>query len=155
MAVTQQDLEEVHKLTSRLHELVDLGEERLGKMQEFGEDIPHLKALSTRLDEIEAKAHRPGLFAGGTGEGGAEMERKQRDQTRFKALRKLIASGFDMRALPREDREHLVPDQLKSGEYNAKGLDLKALSLTDDTLGGFFVLPEIIQDEIIRNVVLI
>src|SRR6185437_5615691 len=39
------------------------------------------------------------------------------------------------------------------GQINGKLLDLKALNLTDDTLGVFFVLPEIVTGEIIRQVV--
>lgn len=159
MAVTLQDLEEVHKLTSRLRELVDIGEKHIGKMQEYGEDVPHLKALNARLDEIEAKANRPGLFGDANGdvidfdEARERAEKRIRDKKRAKSFNRFVRKGLTpMRATERED---LVPTEAGNKGWNYESLDLKALNLTDDTLGGFFVLPDIIQDELLRNVVLI
>ncbi|MDE1904964.1 MAG: phage major capsid protein [Rhodospirillales bacterium] len=149
MAGTPQDYEEMQHLTHRLREIVDLGEAQLA------ERAPNFQALNTRLDQLEAKMTRPALHDGPRAADSPDLETKQRQKARTKALRSLIASNFTMRNLSTEDRAHLVPDQLKDGTPNAHGLDLKALNLTDDTLGGFFVLPDIIQDEIIRNVVLI
>lgn len=159
MAVSEKDLDEVHRLTRRLRELVDVGEERLGKLQEFGEDIPHLKALSTRLDEIEAKTHRPGLFGESNGEIIDLDEARERQvkaverKQRHKSFNTWIRKGLDR--LPKSQRENLVPTEAGTKGWNYESLDLKALNLTDDTLGGFFVLPDIIQDELIRNVVLV
>lgn len=159
MAVSQADLEaqyaEMQRATARLREIVDLSEKELGRGQELAEYKPALDQINQRLDQIEAKASRPQLHEGSAGDGGAALEKKERGQKQSKALRSLIRSNFKTRDMRREDRESLVPELVKDGEFNAKGLDLKALNLTDDTLGGFFVLPEIIQDEIIRNVVLI
>ena len=148
MALTPQETEEMGTLVHRLREIVDQGEGWIAERE------PNFKSLNTRLDELEAKSARPTLFADGRGDSG-EMEAKQRNKQRSKALRSLVASSFNVRNMSADDRANLVPDQLKDGTPNAKGLDLKALNLTDDTLGGFFVLPEVIQDEIIRNVVLI
>lgn len=159
MAVSLKDLEEVQKLTSRLREIVDLGEERLGKMQEFAEYTPHLKAINERLDQIEAKAQRPGLFGDTSGdiidldEARAKHEKAVVRKQRHKAFNAYIRRG--MKSMRASEKENLVPTDNGGEGWNYKSLDLKSLNLTDDTLGGYFVLPDIIQDEIIRNVVLI
>lgn len=159
MAVADKDLQEVHELTRRLRDIVDIGEERLGKMQEFAEDIPHLKAINTRLDQIEAKANRPSLFGGSNGEildldeAQERQEKAVQRKQRRKAFNHWIRKGLERTT--KTQREYLVPTESGSKGWNYENLDLKALNLTDDTLGGFFVLPDIIQDEVIRNVVLI
>lgn len=148
MAVTQKELEEVQQLAHRLREIVELGEGDLAERK------ANFDALNGRLDAIEAKAARPQLYAGADGEV-VDLDAKRQQKARANALRQLFVKNFSTRDMRREDREHLVPLLEKGGEINAKSLDLKALNLTDDTLGGFFVLPEIVQDEIIRNVVLV
>jgi HK97 family phage major capsid protein len=159
MAVSVKELEEVQKLTARLREIVDIGEERLGKMKEFAEDIPHLKAINDRLDQFEAKTQRPGLFGESGGdiidleEARAKYEHAVEQKKRHKAFNAFIRRG--MKAMRASEKEHLVPTDAGEQGWNYKSLDLKSLNLTDDTLGGYFVLPDIIQDEIIRNVVLI
>jgi HK97 family phage major capsid protein len=159
MAVTNEDLERVHKLTARLREIVDIGEERLGKMQEFAEDIPHLKALNERLDQMEAKYNRPSLFGESNGdiidleEARERQEKAVQRKQRRKAFNVWARKGLER--TPKNLRENLVPTESGVKGWNYESLDLKALNLTDDTLGGYFVLPDIIQDELIRNVVLI
>lgn len=150
MAVTKSELEEVQQLTHRLREIVDLGEGELAERKQ------NFDALNARIDSIETKAARPQLFTGATDAQGEpiDFETKAQQKARKSAMRALIAADFNLRNMRAEDRANLVPELTKDGSVNSKALDLKALNLTDDTLGGFFVLPEIVQDEIIRNVVL-
>lgn len=160
MAVSLKDLEEVQRLTQRLREIVDLGEKELGPLKELGEYVPHLKEINTRLDDIEAKAGRPSLFGDSNGdvidfeEAKARAEKRARDKQRVKAFNHFVRKGIER--TPKAMREALVPTESDGTKgWNHDSLDLKALNLTDDTLGGFFVLPDVIQDELLRNVVLI
>lgn len=157
MAVTWKELEEVQKLTHRLREIVELGESQLAERE------PNFKALNDRLDTLEAKTGRPQLFSVGGGSADDDLmdadeardllAHKQANKMRKKAFNTWIRKGIER--TPKAMREALVPTEQGEQGWNYKSLDLKALNLTDDTLGGFFVLPEIIQDEIIRNVVLV
>src|SRR6185312_9102999 len=147
MPLTEKEMEEMGQLTHRLREIVDQGEGWIAERE------PNFKALNERLDQLEAKANRPALF-GGEGSN-PELETKARQAGQMMALRSLLVNNFKTRDMRREDRERLVPLDGKDGNINARNLDVKALNLTDDTLGGYFVLPEILQDELIRNIVLI
>lgn len=153
MALAPVDIEEMGKLTHRLREIVDIGE------GELAERKANFDALNNRMDQIEAKANRPALF--GTSDGdivdeddAQEMRRKSKERKlRRKAFHTFARRGLER--TPRSERENLVPTEAGEKGWNYSSLDLKALNLTDDTLGGYFVLPEIIQDELIRNIVLI
>ncbi len=145
MVAERTDMEEMGTLVHRFREIVDQGEGWLAERE------PNLKALNDKINDLEAKAGRPTLG----GSPADELETKRQQKARSSAIRQLVASDFNLRNMRQEDRANLVPLQGKDGEINAKGLDLKALNLTDDTLGGFFVLPEVVTDEIIRAVVLI
>jgi HK97 family phage major capsid protein len=163
MPVSQADLEaqyaEMKRATARMHEIIDLSEKELGRGQELAEYKPALDKLNARIDEIEAKANRPGLFGASTGdevdpdEARAKRERQVEQKLRHKSFTTMMRRG--LKSMRASEREHLVPTDQGGEGWNFKALDLKALNITDDTLGGFFVLPDIIQDEIIRNVVLI
>lgn len=153
MAVSTKELEEVQQLTTRLREIVDLGEAQLAERE------PNFKALNDRLDQLEAKGNRPELFSESNGEiidleEARERRQKAVERTqRRKAFSMWVRKGLER--TPKNQREHLVPTEFSAKGWNYDSLDLKALNLTDDTLGGFFVLPDIIQDELLRNVVLI
>lgn len=144
-------MEEMGQLVHRFREIVDQGEAWSAERQ------PAFDAMNTRMDAIEAKAARPQLYAGGVDTKGepVDLETKRAQMAERKAFRALVASNFRTANMSAEDRAALIPEETKGGAINSKRLNLKALNLTDDTLGGYFVLPEIVQDEIIRNVVLI
>ena len=153
MAVSQKELEEVQRLTARLREIVELGEGQLAERE------PNFKALNDRLDTLEAKTNRPALFGDSSGEimdldeAREKRERTVKAKTYRKAFGTYLRKGFER--MPKSQREAMIPTEKGEEGWNFKSLDLKALNLTDDTLGGFFVLPEIVQDEILRNIVLI
>ena len=141
-------MQEVGQLVHRLRELVEWNE------SDKAERVEEKQRLNDLLNAYEAKAARPQLFAGANAEP-IDLETKRRQKAESKSFRSLVTSGFQTGRMRAEDREALVPELTKDGAFNASRLDLKALNLTDDTLGGYFILPEVVQDEIIRNVVLI
>lgn len=149
MVAEPRDAQEMGQLVHRLREIVDMGESDLAERKGA------LDALNARIDTIEAKAARPQMFAGSPATEPVDLETKRRQKAESQSFRALVAANFKTANMRPEERAALVPEVTKDGAFNAKRLDLKALNLTDDTLGGFFVLPEVVQDEIIRNVVLI
>lgn len=103
--------------------------------------------IEARMDELEVKLQRPitgGMGLDGTSEQKA-MEAKARKDLYFKVLRQ---GSF---ALLDDD------ERAKAREWGIKQVgaqDVKALSLADDTTGGFLAPPEFVQD-IIKGVQLI
>jgi HK97 family phage major capsid protein len=152
--LTQAEIDEIGSLTSRLRQIVDDGEGALA------ERVDNFKALNNRLDTLEAKQGRVELNADDDDlidlEERRAARRKARDQkVQLAALRNMVAKSFDMRQISADERGALVPLEGKDGQLNSKLLNLKSLNLTDDTLGGFFVLPEVVTNELIRNVVVV
>jgi hypothetical protein len=143
--MTQAEIDEIGQLTHRLRQIVDDGEGMLAERED------NFKALNGRLDTLEAKSNRAELNADDDDvidlEERRAVRRKAREQKlQLSAIRNMVAKSFDMRQLSADERAALVPLEGKDGQLNQKLLSLKALNLTDDTLGGFFVLPEIVTE---------
>jgi HK97 family phage major capsid protein len=98
-----------------------------------------LEKVNARLDQIEAQSKaRPGSAI-------AEETRAIEVSGKKRAAVQYIRKGF--KGVKPEDRPFLVMAEAP------EAVETKALSVADDTAGGYFVLPEVITNEIIKNVV--
>lgn len=145
-------------------QMVPLLEEREAELKksvsgEFDTAIQrHIDALNARMNEIETKGKRP---AGGgvevkAGFGGRDEDAETKAQ-RVEAMLAFVRRGY--LRMPKGQRELL---RVGNGEdiegLQRKAVELaaetKAFSITDDTLGGYFILPDVIQNEIIKQSIL-
>lgn len=131
MALDTKEMEELGTLAHRLREIVDT----YGDVAEFKDAFDK---LNVRLDTLEAKAARVPL--GGAAD--ADEKHKAKD-----AILTLLRKGE--RRMPRDLRQYV-----KAADA-PESMDYKALSISDDTLGGYFALPEIVTGELIKAVTLI
>jgi HK97 family phage major capsid protein len=132
--VDEKEKKEFTQLVGRLREIV----ETYGDVAEFK---PHLAKLNERLDSLEVKALKLPM-----GVGAADEATTARSNAKAAAIA-LLRKG-----------ERRMPKDLKAFLKTAdapESLDYKALSITDDTLGGYFALPEIVTDELIKAVTLV
>jgi HK97 family phage major capsid protein len=140
MPLETKEREEVGQLVHRLREVVD----QYGDVPEFAEN---LKKIGDRLDALEAKAGRMPLAGGGDEDEQAEREAKKAQKLQKRAVIEVLRKGE--RRMARDLKAHL-----KAADA-PEGMDFKALSISDDTLGGYFALPEIVTDELIKAVTLV
>lgn len=132
MALETKEVEELGQLTARFREIVDT----YGDVAEFKSA---LDKLNGRLDALEAKAQQVPLV-GGFDSPDEKMKAKQ-------AIITLMRKGE--RRLPKEMRPYV---KMADAPEN---INYKALSIADDTLGGYFALPEIVTGELIKAVTLV
>lgn len=134
MAVELKEREELGQLTHRLREIVDT----------YG-DVPEFKsaldAVNTRMDALEAKAQQVPLV------GGFDSPEARDAAMAKKAILTIMRRGE--KRLPKDLRQYV------KGADAPENMDYKALSIADDTLGGYFALPEIVMGELIKAVTLV
>src|SRR5690242_7844817 len=119
-----------------------------------------LDNVNARLNEIEFKGKRPG---GGTSGNGRLLafarstEEAVAQDEKVAAFKSYVQRGFlrmdrtQRQLLMGAAAEDMEALQQKAAEIRA---EFKAFSIADDTLGGYFVLPEFVQNEIIKASVL-
>lgn len=139
-----------------LEHLTPTLQQRDAEVKKLGEELAETKSklaeVNKAMNDIELGHKRPN--AGGSRVDGEEAETKA---AKGRAVEDYIRHGF--LRMQKSHRDLLLmaqPDdvnalQAKSAEIRA---EFKAFSIADDTLGGYFVLPEIVQDEIIKKQVL-
>jgi HK97 family phage major capsid protein len=158
MALSVEEAEKILGLQAELLERVKAGEEEAKKLENYdqrlGETEAAIKKINADWNELEAKAKRPAQAEPNSDE---EAEQKKARAVAFKSF---VRHG--LLRMPKEQREILAPT--RAGEEDILALQAKALEIAggerkvfnigDDTLGGYFVLPEIVQNEIIKDSVL-
>jgi HK97 family phage major capsid protein len=157
VTIAAADVTELATLTHRLRELVDLGEADLAERKET------FDKLNGRLDAVEVKLGRP-TIGGQTQSDGATVATLRRaafDQWARKGAGDM-PSGLKQHLVAAEqldERGNVVGPRANQGSVAAQLANIlppdqvKALFAGDDTLGGYFVIPEIVQDELIKAVV--
>lgn len=154
MPVTKEQATELAELF--VGQMTPMLEQRDAEIKKLGDALGETKAALTKIDaamtEIETKGKRPAN--GGTIVAGADDETKQRQVAAFKDL---MRHGFFR--MDRANRELLLqaqPGDVQALQNKAAEIkaEFKAFSIADDTLGGYFVLPEIVQNEIIKQSIL-
>lgn len=165
-ALTPDDREELATLF--VGQMTPLLEERDAEIKksvtgEFDSAIQrHIDAINTRMNEIETKGKKPvtSLVTGSDGKL-ASVEDEEAKRAKQAAFKSFLKHG--LLQMPREQRDLLLPTRASEEDVQAlqtKALELrqkeefKAFSIADDTLGGYFVLPDIMQNEIIKASVL-
>jgi len=97
-----------------------------------------LEKVNARIDQIEVSAKaRPALTP--------EDEQRQEVISIKRATIGYVRKGY--RGVAPDDRKYLRMAEAP------EAVETKALSVADDTAGGYFVLPEVLTGEIIKNVV--
>jgi HK97 family phage major capsid protein len=128
-------------------------EEKKANEGAFRQEIQNsLDAVNNRITEIETKGKRPT-----SGSGASVVEIESDAAHRMVAFKNYVRKGYF--GMPRDQRELLLTAdgedieglQRKAQEIRA---ETKAFSIADDTLGGYFVLPEQVTNEIIKASVL-
>jgi HK97 family phage major capsid protein len=160
MALAIEDAEQILALQHQLLEEVKEGKKQIEAIgARTAETEQKLQRIDEAWTEVEAKGKRP-VRAVPTSDEEADA------LAEAKAIRLRAFKGFLKHGLLRmdvEDRKALLPTRGDEDDVRAlqnKALELrqaeefKAFSIADDTLGGYFVLPEIVRDEIIRTSIL-
>lgn len=158
--LTKDDREEIASLFVGV--MTPLLEEREAEIKksltgEFDSAIQrHIDGVNSRMSEIETKGKRPAGSNGVsvTAVGGADAETKMQ---RLEAFNAYVKRGYF--GMPRDMRDLLSnADGQDSASLQAKAAQIraetKAFSIADDTLGGYFLLPDVIQNEIIKASIL-
>ena len=158
MALTIEDAEAILRNQHALMERVEQGADELKKIGErTGETEAAIKRINDEWHELEAKRQRP---ASGNGQPSSD-EDAARQAAKVTAFKSFLKSGIFR--MPREQREVLLSSRGADEDIQAlqskamelkQGGEFKAFNIADDTLGGYFVLPDIIQNEIIKTSVL-
>jgi len=154
VALTKEDREEIASLfVGVMTPLLDEREAEIKKSVsgEFDTAIQrHIDGVNNRISEIETKGKRP---ASASGASVTAVESEER----VAAFKSYLRRGFF--GMPREQRDLLATAegqdreslQVKAAQIRA---ETKAFSIADDTLGGYFLLPDVIQNEIIKASIL-
>lgn len=117
----------------------------------------HIDAVNGRISEIETKGKKPASGLVVSGDFGPSPEQERARHERLAAFKSYVRRGYF--GMPRDQRDLLTgADGQDRESLQQKAMQIraetKAFSIADDTLGGYFVLPEIVQDEIIKASVL-
>lgn len=158
--LTKEDREEIASLF--VGQMTPLLEEREAEVKksmtgEFDSAIQrHIDGVNGRISEIETKGKRPLRASGATITSLAPQD-EEATHAKVAAFKSFVRGGFFR--MPREQRELLfqaATEDVEALQHKAQELrgEFKAFGIADDTLGGYFVLPEIIQNEIIKASVL-
>jgi HK97 family phage major capsid protein len=155
MALSVEEAEKILELQHELLERVKQGQEEAKAYDtRLGETEAAIKKINADWNELEARAKRP-----------AQAEPKSDEEAEAKAARNDAFKAFLKHGLLKmssEQRAILAP--MRAGEEDVQALQAKAIELgggerkafstIDDTLGGYFVLPEILQNEVIKDSIL-
>src|SRR5260221_2525954 len=167
MAVDTKDFTELMTTWKRMQELVDRRDQEIVAVRgELTNTIAEhkaaqqetqnaLNAANTRIDELETKSRRPtSRYAiSGRDSGDIDPEEMERKNLFMTYVRK---GWFGMDKTQHEKLQGSVVQAPEGMQAKMTELrrEMKAFSITDDTLGGYFVVPQIITDDIIKNAVL-
>lgn len=114
-----------------------------------------IEKVNADIREIEIKGQRPTASAGSRKRRGDSAEVAEQKRMAFESY---VTQGFF--GMSREERDLLSgakdSEDLEQIERKIQTIraESKAFSIADDTLGGVFVLPEIVTNEVIKNAVL-
>lgn len=125
---------EIGQVWEQMKSTLDQQSEEIKKNGDaFGETKELVTKLEAKLDELELKAKAPA--AGGV-EGKNAGGENDKDKMHAKAFDVFLRNGYD------GIKSQFTPEEIKS-----------VMTATDNTTGGFFALPELIENEIIKNIV--
>lgn len=156
------DIKQGEEILTLAHEMFAKIEQRETEAQKLGEAVQETKntvsALSNRITEVETKDKRPMQGASARIAYASGLDEDEMQERKSLAL-DYVRKGY-FRLKP-EQQERLgkmaveAPEGLKGAyDFLRAHQETKAMSIADDTLGGYFVLPEIIENEVIKNSVL-
>jgi HK97 family phage major capsid protein len=156
MALSIEDAEKILELQDQILKRVEEGKAEIAKIGErTGETEAAIKRIDAAWTEVETKAKRP---AQGSGAPSSDEEAALKLAKR-EAFKSYLKQGF-MRMAKDEQKLLLgsvaAEEDMRSLQNKARELrsEFKAFSISDDTLGGYFVLPEIVQNEVIKASIL-
>jgi HK97 family phage major capsid protein len=156
-------VDEAQEILTLQHKLLERVEDGAKEIKAIGDRTAETEQSIKRIDaawtEIEAKGKRPVSIAPAT-EQEAE-EQLAAKKARVQAFKAFMQKG--LLRMPEAQRSILLPTRAQEEDVMAlqskavalrQQEEFKAFSIADDTLGGYFVLPEIVQNEIIRTSIL-
>lgn len=158
MALSREEAEQILSLAQQMYEKMDQRDEEAKKLgAAFQETKNTLNTINDRITEIETKDRKPWsgtrVATNGKSQDDIDPAMLERKSLFINYVRK---GWFGMDKTQHEKMQELLTQAPEGMQAKMTELrrEMKAFSITDDTLGGYFVVPQIITDEIIKNAVL-